>query len=128
MARRRVAMQIETAGRLEDAMQFNEARRHHREVSHHGGVFEEAVEGFHHLRHGEIRAGVNELVVSLGGGGPSPGVGEGVELRLAGFAGGAFWGGPGLARQSARDGFSARVRATMRSRCGWQHRNPSANG
>src|ERR1039457_1091148 len=87
MRRRWVAMEIEAAGGLEDAMEFDEARGHHREVSHHGGVFEEAVEGFHHLRHGDVRAGVNELVVKLGGVGPAPGVAEGMELRLAGLAG-----------------------------------------
>ena len=65
-----------------------------------------------------LRVCVNgrRLTYGLGGVGPSPGVGEGVGLCLACFAGGAFWGGPALARQSARDGFSARVRATMRSR------------
>ena len=68
-------------------MEFNEARRHHREVSHHGRVFEEAVEGFHHLHHGDVLAGIDELIVSLGGVGPGPGIGEGVELRLAGLAG-----------------------------------------
>jgi len=46
------------------------------------------VEGFHHLRDGDVGAGVNEAVVKLGGVGPGPCVGEGVELRLAGLAGG----------------------------------------
>ena len=88
MRRRWVAVQVNAAGGFEDAMEFDEARGHHGEVSHHWGVFEEAVEGFHHLGHGDIGAGVNELIVKLGGVGPGPGVGEGVELGLAGLAGG----------------------------------------
>ena len=83
----RVAMEIQAASRLENAMEFNEAGSHHGEVSHHGGAFEKAAEGFHHLHHGDIRAGVNELAVNLGGVGPCPGVGESVELGLAGLAG-----------------------------------------
>ena len=80
-------MEIQAASRLENAMEFNEAGSHHGEVSHHGGAFEKAAEGFHHLHHGDIRAGVNELAVNLGGVGPCPGVGESVELGLAGLAG-----------------------------------------
>ena len=41
------------------------------------------MEDFHHLDHGDVRAGVDELMVGLGGVGPAPGVGKGVELRLA---------------------------------------------
>jgi len=46
------------------------------------------VEGFHHLDHGHVRALVDELMISLGGVGPAPGIGESVELRLAYFAAG----------------------------------------
>jgi len=46
------------------------------------------VEGFHHLDDGDVRAGVDELVIGLGGVGPAPGIGESVELRLAYFAAG----------------------------------------
>ncbi len=46
-------------------------------------MFQEAVERFHQLDHGDVRAVVDELVVGVGGIGPSPGVSEGVELRLA---------------------------------------------
>ena len=81
-------MEVNAPGRLENAMEFDEAGGHHGEVGHHGGVFEEAVEGFHHLRDGDIGAGVNEAVVKLGGVGPGPGVGESVELGLTGLAGG----------------------------------------
>src|SRR5438093_12906415 len=35
MTSSRIAMQIKTAGRFEDAMKFNETRRHHREIRHH---------------------------------------------------------------------------------------------
>ena len=79
-------MQIKAAGWFEDAMKFDEARRHHREVSHHRRMFEEAVKRFHQLDHCDVRAVVNELMISVGGVGPAPGVGECVELRLAYFA------------------------------------------
>ena len=46
------------------------------------------MEGFHYLDHGDVRARVDELVVGVGGVGPAPGVGKGVELRLAYFAAG----------------------------------------
>ena len=69
-------------------MQLDQSRRHHREVSHHGGVFEEAVESFHHLDDGDVRAGVDELMIGVSGVGPAPGISEGVELRLAYFAAG----------------------------------------
>jgi len=46
------------------------------------------VEGFHHLDHGDVRALVDKLVVSCRGVGPAPGIGKGVELRLAYFAAG----------------------------------------
>ena len=46
------------------------------------------MEGFHHLDHGDVRAGVDELMVGLGGVGPAPGVSEGVELCLTYFAAG----------------------------------------
>jgi hypothetical protein len=41
------------------------------------------VEGFHHLDHGDVVAGVEELMVGLGGIGPAPSVGERMELSLA---------------------------------------------
>ena len=46
------------------------------------------MEGFHHLDHRDVQAGVDELVIGLGGVGPAPGIGEGVKLRLAYFAAG----------------------------------------
>src|SRR6266581_2275102 len=49
-------------------------------------MFQEAMKSFHHLDHGDVRALVDELMVSIGSVGPAPGIGEGVELRLAYFA------------------------------------------
>src|SRR5437763_1872863 len=46
-------------------------------------MFQEAMERFHQLDDCDVRAGVDELVISIGGVGPTPGIGEGVELRLA---------------------------------------------
>src|SRR5712692_1628631 len=45
-------------------------------------MFQEAVERFHQLDHGDVRAVVDELVIGLGGVGPAPSVGESVELHL----------------------------------------------
>src|SRR5947208_3254148 len=83
MTRRRIAMQIKAAGWFENAMEFDETRGHHREIGHHRRVFEEALKGFHHLDHSDVRAVVYKLVIGVGGVGPAPGVGEGVELCLA---------------------------------------------
>src|SRR5438876_12371376 len=83
MTRGWVAMQIQAAGRVEDAMKFDEARRHHREIRHHRRMFQEAVERFHQLDDRDVRAVIDELVIRVGGIGPAPGIGEGVELRLA---------------------------------------------
>ena len=38
---------------------------------------------FHHFDHGDVRAVVDECVICLGSVGPTPCVGESVELRLA---------------------------------------------
>src|SRR6266516_4561774 len=46
-------------------------------------MFEKTVERFHQLDDGDIRAVVDECVIGLGGVGPAPCVGEGVELCLA---------------------------------------------
>src|SRR6266568_2323586 len=46
-------------------------------------MFQEAVERFHQLDDRHVRAVVDELVISVGGIGPAPGIGEGGELRLA---------------------------------------------
>ena len=41
------------------------------------------MERFHQLDDRDIRAGIDELVIGVGGIGPAPSIGEGVELRLA---------------------------------------------
>jgi hypothetical protein len=64
-------------------LKLNEARRHHREIGHHWRMFKKAVECFHQLDDCDIRAGVDELMISVRGVGPAPRVGESVELRLA---------------------------------------------
>ena len=46
-------------------------------------MLEEAVQRFHQFDDGDVRAVVDELMISVGGVGPAPCVGEGVELRLA---------------------------------------------
>ena len=46
------------------------------------------MKGFHHLNDDDVLAGVDELMVGLGGVSPAPGISEGVKLRLAYFAAG----------------------------------------
>ena len=46
------------------------------------------MEGFHHLDYSDVWALIDELMISLGGVGPAPGISEGVELCLAYFAAG----------------------------------------
>ena len=45
--------------------------------------FKEAAERFHQLDHGDVWAGIDELVKYIGRVGPAPSIGECVELRLA---------------------------------------------
>jgi hypothetical protein len=76
-------VQIKAARGFENAMKFNQARRHHREVSHHRGMFEEGLQRFHQLNDRDVCAGIDELTICVRGIGPAPSIGEGVELRLA---------------------------------------------
>ncbi len=46
-------------------------------------MFQEAVERFRQLDHGDVRAVVDEVVIGVSGVGPAPRISEGVELRLA---------------------------------------------
>ena len=46
-------------------------------------MFKEAMERFHQLDHSDVRAVVDELMVGVGGVGPTPRIGESVELCLA---------------------------------------------
>ena len=74
-------MEVDGAGRLEDAAQFDEARGHHGEVGHHVGVAEEGAEGAHGL--GDAAALLDDVLVgALGVDVPLPGVLEGRDLGL----------------------------------------------
>ena len=46
-------------------------------------MLEEAVKRFHQLHDRNVWAGIDELMIRVGGIGPAPGIGESVELRLA---------------------------------------------
>src|SRR5213594_2437228 len=46
-------------------------------------MLEEAVKRFHQLHDRNVWAGIDELMIRVGGIGPAPRVGESVELRLA---------------------------------------------
>ena len=84
-----VAVEVERAGRLQDPVEFDEARGHHGEVGHHRGGFEELLQRLDQFNDAGIRASVHELPVGLIHlARPFPCIGEGVELRLTGLAGG----------------------------------------
>ena len=76
------------------------------------------MEGFHHFDHGDVRALVDELVIGLGGIGPTPGVGESVELRLAYFTAGLpeedIVIGVGIKRRIEVNEIDARIRKFFR--------------
>ena len=73
---------------------------------------------FHHFDDSDIRAVVDELVICLGGVGPTPRVREGVKLRLAYFAAGLAEEnvviGVGIERRIEIDEIDARVRELAR--------------
>ena len=74
-----VAVEIDGAGFLEDAAEFDEARGHHGEIGHHVGVAEEGLEGAEGV--GDAAALLDDLLVgALGVDVPLPGVLEGVNL------------------------------------------------
>src|SRR5438132_12933655 len=76
-------------------------------------MFQEAVERFHQLDHSDVRTIIDKLVIGVGGIGPAPGVGEGVELRLT-YLSGRFTKqnvviGVGIKRRIEIDKIDARV-------------------
>ena len=80
VARRWVAVQVEAAGGLQDAVKLGHALRHHRQVGHHVVLAEE---GAHRLEHVAelLRAIRHQLAVGeLGLHAPVPGVVEGGDL------------------------------------------------
>ena len=87
MARRRVAMEVDTSGWFEHAVEFGEALGHHREVGHHVVLAEELAHGLEQL--GQLVGAVGDdlLVGALGVEGPVPGVVEGGDLRRRILAG-----------------------------------------
>ena len=84
VARRRVAVQIQTARRLQHPMQLHQARRHHHQVRRYVVPPQRAHKPLHQLHQRGHRAGLAELVV--GAFAPLPTVGEGFDLPLRGFA------------------------------------------
>jgi hypothetical protein len=83
-----VAVEVDAAGRFEDAMEFDEADRHHHEVGHHVVAADEALHGVDHLAD-MLGRGLDDLGEGgFGGLVPGPGVVEGFDLgrrRLAAF-------------------------------------------
>ena len=84
MAGRRVAVQVQAAVGLQDAVQFHQAGRHHHQVGHNGVAADELAECGNHVlgrrRHRRVLDDVN-FEGALGFLGPLPSVGEGPDLR-----------------------------------------------
>ncbi len=74
-----VAVEVDGAGFLEDAAEFDEARGHHCQVRHHVGVEEECLEGAEGVGYASALLD-DEFVGALGVDVPLPGVLEGVNL------------------------------------------------
>ena len=60
----RVAVEIEAAGRFEDAVEFLKADGHHYEIGHHLICADESVKRLEHF--GDLVAFENEFVIGLG--------------------------------------------------------------
>jgi hypothetical protein len=74
-----VAVEVDGAGFLEDAAEFDEARGHHGEVGEHVGPAEQSAEGTHGF--GDAATLFDDLLVAAGGlFVPLPGVFEGGDL------------------------------------------------
>ena len=81
-----VAMEVDAAGRLQDAVQFDHARRHHREVGHHVIPAKEREHRLEEIRQLLRPVGHDLTVGALGLLVPMPGVVEGMNLGGGPFA------------------------------------------
>ena len=75
-----VAVEVDAAGRFQDAVQLNHALRHHGEVGHHVVLAEERAHRLYEVRELPRPVGHDILVGVLGLHAPVPGVVEGVNL------------------------------------------------
>ncbi len=76
-------MQMQTAGRLEHAMQFQQTVRHHHEIRHHVVLAEERAQRGHQLGDVGIRLVQDFVELALGLLAPMPGILERGDLRVA---------------------------------------------
>ena len=74
-------MEVDAAGGLEDAMEFDHALRHHREVRHHVVLPEEGAHGGKQFADLAALLGYDILIGKLGLDAPAPCVVEGGDLR-----------------------------------------------
>ena len=83
MTRRRVAVQVQAAGRLQHPVQFHQPGGHHHQIGHHLVRADEAAQRLDHLGHVQRRVLDQIMVGLLGGAVPVPGVLECGDLGLA---------------------------------------------
>ncbi len=77
-------MEVDAAGRLEDAAQLHQPGSHHHQISHHRVAPDELAEGGNHILHRGRNGRVADYVMlksELRLMRPLPGVGEGANLR-----------------------------------------------
>ena len=77
-----IAMQIERSGRLQYAMQFDQAHGHHGEICHHVVFAQERPHGVEHIRGLGIAAVHHFIEGALGMLVPMPSILESLDLRL----------------------------------------------
>ncbi len=87
MARGRIAVQIERAGRFQHAPQFDQSHRHHGEIGHHVVFAQGRAHGLEHDRGVGVRARQHVVERPFGAFVPVPGIAEGFDLRRRFFAG-----------------------------------------
>ena len=76
-------MQVEAARRLQNAMQLDQPRRHHHQISHHLIAIDQVQQRFNRRRNLLRRIGDQVAVGRFGGFAPMPGVFEGGDLGFA---------------------------------------------
>ena len=90
MAGRRVAVQVDTAGEFEHALQFDQPVTHHGEVGHHVVLAQEFAQREHHVGHVGAATGFDFMKLPACLLAPMPGILKCGDLRVALHALGRF--------------------------------------
>ena len=88
VARGRIAVEVQAAGRFQHAVQFDQADRHHRQIGHHVVVAQEAAHGVQQVERLGMAAARDPVEGVLRAVVPVPAILERGDLRIGGRAGG----------------------------------------